>query len=315
MDRILPFNVRLCRRATTVGYDQIVVQDARGGDRSILDGRAIIITAAGTGLGRAFAIEAARCGASIVINDTDESSARSVVNQIYDEGGQVVFSSHAVADRDQARALVALCVREFGKVDGLINNADLFQAGLPWDLKEHRSERLIEVNVNGVINCGLTVLRQMQAQGNGGVIVNITSDVQAGVPAMSVYAATKGAVASITYCWALDAAAVNVRVVGLSPEGRPRSDADRPVPDPSLVAPAMAYLLSDASAHLSGHVLRFDGKELAIMRPPAAVASLARRECWSVSEISAAVQSNLASQIGPVGLAAADLTNLVAASR
>ena len=91
----------------------------------ILDGKAVVITGAGRGLGEAYAMHAALAGASVVVNDNDGDLAERVAEHIRGYGGRAVASNHTVADPSEAAKIVDLCVDEFGRVDGLVNNAGL----------------------------------------------------------------------------------------------------------------------------------------------------------------------------------------------
>ena len=90
-----------------------------------LDGKAVVITGAGRGLGEAYALHAAQAGAGVVVNDIDGELAESVAARIAEQGGRAVASAASVRDPDQASGVVERCLAEFGSVDGLVNNAAL----------------------------------------------------------------------------------------------------------------------------------------------------------------------------------------------
>ncbi|MFD1051399.1 SDR family NAD(P)-dependent oxidoreductase, partial [Kibdelosporangium lantanae] len=156
----------------------------------------------------------AHAGAAVVVNDIDGDLAERTAENIRSQGGRVVASSHTVADPAEAQAIVNLCVREFGKVDGLVNNAGLNYEAFPWDEDIDQVRELVEVNVLGVMYTGIAAARQMRAQG-GGSIVNVSSGAHLGQRKLGIYAASKGAVASLTYSWALDMEEVTAVVVQL----------------------------------------------------------------------------------------------------
>ena len=131
----------------------------------ILEGKAIVITGAGRGLGEAYALHAARAGACVVVNDIDGEQAEAVADRIGRCGGRAVASAQSVRDPDQASGVVERCLAEFGKVDGLVNNAALNYGALPWDEDVDVARELIEVNVLGVLYCGIAAARVMHTQG------------------------------------------------------------------------------------------------------------------------------------------------------
>ncbi len=275
----------------------------------ILEGKAIVITGAGRGLGEAYAMHAARSGASVVVNDIDGELAEAVADRIGRCGGRAVASAQSVRDPDQASAVVERCLAEFGKVDGLVNNAALHYRALPWDEDVDVARELIEVNVLGVLYCGIAAARVMRAQ-RAGSIVNISSGSSFGQRAAGTYAASKGAVASLTYSWALDLAELGVRVNGVCPlawtrmvERSPAAQSRvTPRGTPDRVAPLVTYLLSDEAEGITGQLIRFTGDQLHIVRQPGIKEPVLHREDWATEDIAAAFDEVLNHHLELFGL-------------
>lgn len=161
----------------------------------------------------------------------------------------------------------------------------------------------------GVIYCGIAAVERFRHHGGSGVIVNVTSGGHVGMPGLSVYGATKGAVASLTYGWAVDLADLGVRVIGFSPLAQTRmANFATGLPDPDRVALAVPYLLSDASVGLSGQVVRFDGTRLSLLRLPVFSGPFESREDWSVTAVAEALGGPLRASVQPVGMAGRDLS-------
>ncbi|MDR7112249.1 NAD(P)-dependent dehydrogenase (short-subunit alcohol dehydrogenase family) [Microbacterium trichothecenolyticum] len=234
----------------------------------MLAAKRVIITGAGRGLGRAYAIAAAAAGASVVVGDIDTDAAEQTVAAIRASGGNGVAVTGSVADWAVARALTERCVQEFGGVDGVVANAAIMSTADPWDEAEDDLRAIAEVNILGVQFTARHAMRAMVESGRGGSVVTVVSGARDGIAGMSAYGASKGAVAAMTANWALAGHAHGIRVNAISPLGLTRmSQADHrsdrpPMPDPSRVAPVVTALLSDASAPLTGAVLRFDGTML-----------------------------------------------------
>src|SRR5262249_15188446 len=136
---------------------------------------------------------------------------------ILKHGGRAVASGHSVSEPAQAQEIVELCVSEFGSIDGLVNNAGLNYEALPWEEEPDRVAQLVEVHVVGVMYTGIAAVKAMMRQGRGGAIVNVSSGASLGQRKLGVYAASKGAVASLTYSWALDLEEAGIRVNAVCP--------------------------------------------------------------------------------------------------
>ena len=279
-----------------------------------LKGKRVVITGAGRGIGAACARAAAAMGARVVVNDVDEALALEVVHGIRQAGGQGVAHAADITNWAQAQGLIDRCVSEFGGIDGLVNNAGLFQLARIDELTEAGSRAIMEVNVMGTIFCTAHAIRHMLAA-NDGAIVNITSGAQCGMAAMGVYGASKGAVASLTYSWAVDLAASAVRVNAVSPMGATRMgqinqayNQARGAPhSPNVIppennAPLICYLLSDASRGIAGQVVRIQGNRLSLMSHPAVLEPVQQRAQWTADAIAQAFDDVLAAHAQPTGV-------------
>ncbi|MFI5606561.1 SDR family NAD(P)-dependent oxidoreductase [Amycolatopsis sp. NPDC051903] len=261
--------------------------------------KAVVITGAGRGLGRAYAHHAADAGAAVVVNDVDGGPAEEVAAEIASAGGRAVACVGSVADPRHADELVERCVAEFGRLDGLVNNAAVGYHVPPWeDTDPARTRALLETNVLGSFACGVAAIRHMHAQGSGS-IVNVTSGSMVGQRGAAAYSASKGAVASLTFSWASDLAPHGVRVNAVCPIAWTRMMAadpnhrSGPHQSPDRIAPLVTYLLSDLSAAVTGQVLRLAVDALHVVRQPAVKHPVLRREAWDVDAVAAAVADEL----------------------
>ena len=280
-----------------------------------LDEKAVVVTGAGRGIGRAYAHLAAREGAAVVVNDIDGEMAEEVTEEIRSAGGRVATVAADVSDWAGAASIIDRCVDEFGAIHGLVNNAGLFAMADGWELTESHVLELVRANIVGVAACGTLAMRRMVDQGFGS-IVNIVSGAHFGIPHMSVYGATKGAVASFTYGWALDLDGTGVRVNAVSPLGRTRMGAatadfyrshglgvidNAGSPDPEVNAPVVIYLLSDAAAAIHGQIVRIEGAHLAVVAHPA-VREPVLHDDWTVARVDKAFADTLQDYTVPLGM-------------
>lgn len=257
-----------------------------------LSGMSVVVTGAGSGLGAAFALAAALAGAAVVVSDIDGDAASATVDSIRSSGGRAIEFHGSVADWSSAEALIDACVTEFGQIDGLVNNAGIHDQRPAWDYDEDRVRRLVEVNVLGTIFCGVHALRRM-AQQRTGVIVNVSSGAMLGIPEMSVYGATKGAVTALTTGWALEGHSIGVRVNGISPLAptslRKEQAGKFSRLSPEAIAPLVVYLLSERSRHLTGQVVRLSDGAVTLLQAAQFSGEVIVRDRWTVPELAVAL--------------------------
>jgi len=285
---------------------------------SALAGKAVVITGAGRGIGAACAKGAAAQGAAVVVNDVDGGEADAVVAAIIAAGGRAIACVADITDWDDAGRLIASGIEAFGRIDGLVNNAGLFHMGLLTDFAPQAARSLIEVNVLGAFHCAAHAVKPMLAQRSGS-IVNVTSGAHLGNPAMGVYGASKGAIASMTYIWAMELADSGVRVNALSPLAQTRMMTDTAdyarshggdpsrfmdVQPPEANAPVVEYLLSDRAAGITGQIVRIDRDELALYAHPAIQMPSVKGDGngWTIESIAEAFDRDLRQRLVPCGI-------------
>lgn len=272
-----------------------------------LQGKAVVVTGAGRGLGAEYAVQAALHGASVVVNDVDVEFAEHTASRIAADGGRAVVSGHDVAEHKEAQAIVEVCVGEFGRIDGLVNNAGLNYEAVSWRDDPAAIRRLIGVNVLGTIYTGMAAADAMSESG-GGSIVNIASGASLGQRKLATYAASKGAVSSLTYSWALDMEEVGIRVNAVCPLAYTRmvTKMSRTVcgPDrtPDLVAPLVLFLLSDDADGITGQLIRCNGEQLHVIGQPYFKAPILKRDRWDVDAVRSAFDEVFGAHLEPYGL-------------
>lgn len=283
-----------------------------------LDGKAIVITGAGSGLGAAYARHCAALGARLVVNDVDAAAAEAIAGEIAGTGGAAVASAGSVASWDYAGELVAACVQAYGRIDGLLNNAGILRHGRITEMSERDLRAMLEVNTIGTVACASHAIRRMLAQDGHGSIVNVASGSQAGDIALGAYGASKAAVASLTFSWALELRDTNIRVNALSPLAHTamaetnmkflaQQSASREVvyttlPAADVNAPAAAFLLSDRSIGINGQIVRIAGEDLSFVTHPM-IAEPVLKGRWDDDAIEAAFRDTLGRKQQKLGLA------------
>ena len=247
-----------------------------------LQGRVAVVTGAGSGIGAATAVAMAREGARIVIADIDEAAAKAVVEQIEKAGGQAVAVRADVAKAADNRMIVEKALATWGKLDIFLANAGVPQFPAPIEEEDEAVfDRIFAVNVKGVWLGAKYALAVMKKQKRGVFLVTASTAAIRPRPGGQTYAASKGAVVTLTKSLALECAPHGVRVVAIAPvatetpmlptfmgkkeldaEGMARYVATVPLGrlnQPEDLANAAVFLASDEAAMITGSVLEVDG--------------------------------------------------------
>jgi len=284
----------------------------------MLEGKAVVITGSGSGLGAAYAREAASLGAQVVVNDVNEENAAAIVGEITEAGGKAVGCIGDVSSWEFAETLIQTCIDHFGKIDALVNNAGILRHGKITDMTEADLRRMLEINTIGTAACATHAIRAMLAQGTPASIINVASGSQAGDIALGGYGASKAAVASLTYSWAMELKDTNVRVNAISPLAHTamaqsnmgflaQQSANREVvyttlPDPAGNAPVVSFLISDASIGINGQVIRIAGEQLSFVTHPMIADPVLEGE-WTPETVVKAFAESLSQNQCKLGLA------------
>jgi NAD(P)-dependent dehydrogenase (short-subunit alcohol dehydrogenase family) len=173
----------------------------------------VIVTGAGSGLGRATSLQFAREGAWVLVTDVDDELGRETLELIEAEGGSGQFLHVDVAQVTDLRRAVATAVDARGRLDVMFNNAGIPMAVVIEEITEDQWQKVIDVNLKGVFFGCKFAIEQMLKQG-GGAIVNTASDMGlvAGLPNQPAYITSKGGVVLLTMALAIDYARNNIRV-------------------------------------------------------------------------------------------------------
>jgi NAD(P)-dependent dehydrogenase (short-subunit alcohol dehydrogenase family) len=241
----------------------------------------VFITGAGSGIGRATALNVAEEGGFVVATDVDSEGGRETVAAVEDSGGEAVFHELDVTDAGEFDAVFETAVDEYG-VDVLVNNAGVgHPAVYAEDVSDDVFEHVVDVNLRGVWNGCQAALPHFKDRGSGS-IVNVGSLASIlGLPKQSVYSLTKGAVLNLTRAIAAEAGPTGVRCNAVCPgfvetplgdeyfeahddpeaakERAKKGYPLRRLGEPEEVADAIAFLASDEASFVTGHGLVVDG--------------------------------------------------------
>ncbi len=238
-----------------------------------LDQKIAIVTGAGQGIGKAIAERLAADGATVVVTDINDVSAKETADAL---GNGSIGLRTDVTDRDSVNEMVASVKAQFGRIDVLVNNAGWDKAEPFLDSEPETWDRVIAINLYGVLNTSKAVLPIMAEQGSGRV-VNLGSDAgRAGSSGEAVYSAAKGGVIAFTKATAREMARNQVSINCVCPgptdtalfasmggdklrEALTRAIPFRRLGQPEDIANAVAFLASDEAAFITGQTVSVSG--------------------------------------------------------
>ena len=275
----------------------------------LFGGKVAVITGAGSGLGREYALALAEQGASIVVNDfgatvqgvySQSNPAEVVVNEIISRGGKAVANVASVADWAGAESIIDTAIASFGCLDIVINNAGNNRPSSLVNLTEQDIDSQLDVHLKGTLAVSHFAAVHWSKVGPqpGRAIVNTTSAV--GLHPTSgggVYGAAKSAIAALTVSHAQELARLGVRVNAVTPCARTRMVADSPdvlalMPEakgfdrhaPEHVAPLVVYLSSDV-CRFTARIFAIEGPDVAIYQPFGIEQDWTTHNAWTVDAL------------------------------
>ncbi|MDP2664019.1 MAG: SDR family NAD(P)-dependent oxidoreductase [bacterium] len=242
-----------------------------------LKNKVAIVTGARRGIGRAIAIRLAKDGAKVAVTDISKEDCEKVVKEIEKLGSEGLALELDVTNEENIKEVVKAVKKKFGKIDILVNNAGIFMQEELDKMDTEKIDKILAVNLRGVILGTKYVLPEMKSQNYGKIISTASIAGFVGFASSSIYCATKGAIVNITRELALDLGKYKINVNAVAPgviatdmtkdmlaDEKTKAGLLSGIPygrigQPEDIANAVAFLASDESSYITGHTLVVDG--------------------------------------------------------
>jgi NAD(P)-dependent dehydrogenase (short-subunit alcohol dehydrogenase family) len=272
----------------------------------VLDGKVVLVTGGGNGIGRECALLAGREGASVLVNDLgagvkgdDDGStgpAETVAQEIRAAGGKAAFNSESVASYASVQGMVQQALDTFGRLDAVINPAGILRDGMFHKMSESDWDAVIAVHLRGAFNISRAAVEIFRNQGGGAFVHFTSTSGLIGNIGQANYAAAKLGVVGLSRIIAMEGASKNVRSNIIAPFAWTRMIATIPITDEASrirvermrtgmradqVAQLAVALAADQASSVNGQIFAVRGNEVVLFSQPRPVASVSRGDGWT----------------------------------
>ncbi len=272
----------------------------------VLDGKAVLVTGGGNGIGKEIALLAAREGASVLVNDLgggltggDEGSAgpaEQVAQEIRASGGMAASNSDSVTEFNAVAGMITQALDTFGRLDAILNPAGILRDGMFHKMSEADWKAVIDVHLHGSFNVTRAAIEHFREKEAGAFVLFTSTSGLIGNIGQANYAAAKMGIVGLSRIVAMEGEKKNVRSNVIAPFAWTRMIASIPVKDEAgaqrverirnamradQVAQLSVALCADRSAHVSGQIFSVRGNEVVLFDQPRPKKSIARLEGWT----------------------------------
>ena len=274
----------------------------------MLEGKVVIVTGSGGGIGRDMALAMAKEGAKVVVNDIgtstsgegqDAGPAQRVVDEIKAAGGEAVANTDSVSDANAAARIVQCAVDTFGQVDGIVNNAGILRDRFFHKMSVDEWDAVIKVHLYGSYYVARAAANHFKEQASGAMVHMTSTSGLIGNLGQSNYAAAKLGIVALSKSIALDMAKFNVRSNCISPFAWSRMIGAIPTDTPEQqarveklkklgteqIAPMATFLASDAAADVTAQIFAVRGNEIFLMSQSRPIRGMHTAEGWTPETI------------------------------
>jgi NAD(P)-dependent dehydrogenase (short-subunit alcohol dehydrogenase family) len=297
-----------------------------------LEGRTVVVTGSGRGIGREVALLAGRLGANVVVNDPgvnvdgsggDQGPAGAVAKEITDAGGKAVANYDSVATPEGGESMIKQAVDTYGRIDGLVHVAGILRDRMIFNMSEQEWDDVIAVHLTGFFNVSKPASVFMRQQRYGRIIGFSSGSGLNGNPGQANYGAAKAGIAGMVRCLARDLGRYGVTANAIAPGAATRMTQTVPeaaqqmraragiatqqrapsivnqLRDAKYVAPMVNYLLTDQAWNVNGKVFNVSGGVVSVSWDETPNRTIAKPGMWDVDELRALVPQMMAGLRNP----------------
>ena len=287
----------------------------------LLEGKSVVVTGAGGGIGRDFALALAAAGAKVLVNDIgtsvkgegrDAGPAQQVVDLIRQQGGIAVANTDSVAEWESANRIISSAVDAFGRIDAVINNAGILRDRFFFNMSVEEWRAVIDVHLNGSFYVSRAAAPHFKSQQSGCYVHMTSTSGLVGNLGQANYSAAKLGIAGLSKSIALDMAKYNVRSNCISPFAWSRMIGSIPAEteeqkarveklksmETAKIAPLAVYLVSDTD--VTGQIFAVRANEIFLMSQSRPLRSVHRAEGWTAATIASHAIPSLRASFFPL---------------
>src|SRR3954470_15661001 len=276
----------------------------------LLRDKAVVVTGAGGGIGRDFALAMAAAGASVVVNDIgasvhgegrDTGPAQKVVDEIKAAGGQAVANTDSVSEWPSANRIVECCLDTFKKIDGVVNNAGILRDRFFFNMSVEEWKSVIDVHLNGSFYVSRAAATHFKSQNSGAYVFMTSTSGLIGNLGQANYSAAKLGIVGLSKSIALDMAKYHVRSNCIAPFAWSRMIGSIPAETPdqrerveklktmetAKIAPLAVFLAAEEGKEVTGQIFAVRANEIFLMGQSRPLRSVHRAEGWTPEAIGA----------------------------
>jgi NAD(P)-dependent dehydrogenase (short-subunit alcohol dehydrogenase family) len=289
----------------------------------VLSGKSVVVTGAGGGIGRDFALAFAAAGAKVVVNDIgasvkgegrDAGPAQKVVDEIKAAGGTAAASTDSVAEWEAANRIVQCAMDSFGRIDAVVNNAGILRDRFFFNMSVEEWRAVIDVHLNGSFYVARAAAPYFKSQESGAYVHMTSTSGLIGNMGQANYSAAKLGIAALSKSIALDMQRYKVRSNCIAPFAWSRMIGSIPTEtedqkarveklkamETAKIAPLATFLLSDQARDVSGQIFAVRANEIFLMSHSRPIRSVHRAEGWTAESIGSQAIPAMRAQFSPL---------------